>query len=197
MRSRSVVTPAAHGGQPCGNSSQSESCSEQECPIDCRLSPYGSWSTCSSASSCGMGMQERSRTVVVPSQHGGASCGNLTESRECDSGIVCSQNCSLGNWSEWSICSVTCGGSVQTRTRSVLSAAVGSGSCGLTTESRACGTANCPVDCVMSEFGEWSSCSHSCGGGTRHKTRRVLVSDAYGRCLVHARIMQMCGCLLT
>ena len=38
----------------------------------------------------------------------------------------------------------------------------------------------CPVDCQMGTWSAWSACDTSCGGGTRFRTRDILVQAAYG-----------------
>jgi len=62
----------------------------------------------------------------------------------------------------------------QTRTRAItVDVAHGGAECPALTESRTCDLM-CPVDCVMSDFSEWSECSEPCGGGTRTRTRQVV-----------------------
>ncbi|MFT7808606.1 thrombospondin type-1 domain-containing protein 7B-like [Arapaima gigas] len=38
----------------------------------------------------------------------------------------------------------------------------------------------CPLDCVVSDFSPWSSCSRTCGTGLQHRTRAVLAAPEYG-----------------
>lgn len=38
----------------------------------------------------------------------------------------------------------------------------------------ACNTQPCSVDCVVSDWKEWSECSATCGGGTTSREREVL-----------------------
>lgn len=57
-------------------------------------------------------------------------------------------DCLLSEWSEWSDCSVVCGGGVQTRTRSVLREASNGGvPCGELVEYRPCNTQACEDGC--------------------------------------------------
>ncbi len=43
-----------------------------------------------------------------------------------------------------------------------------------------CTSVNQPVDCVMAAWGDWGSCSVSCGGGEHTRTREILQEAACG-----------------
>lgn len=76
----------------------------------------------------------------------------------------------MGSWSSWlgwSSCSVTCGGGLQTRTRTC----VGSGCTGQSRQSRSCNTGGCPQASSWGQWGSWTSCSSTCGGGYHTRTR--------------------------
>jgi len=49
--------------------------------IDCKLSEWSEWSTCSVA--CGKGEAKRTRTITHPPANGGAECGDQEQSRVC------------------------------------------------------------------------------------------------------------------
>ena len=69
-------------------------------------------------------------------------------------------------WREWSDCSVTCGGGIQTKiaTSCVPSYAV----CfGIQIKEQTCNEQVCPLG--QWTWNNWSDCSHSCGGGMRIK----------------------------
>ena len=36
------------------------------------------------------------------------------------------------------------------------------------------------VDCVWKEYNEWTSCSRSCGGGKRYRTRTIKTPESNG-----------------
>ena len=123
---------------------------------DCRWSDYSSWSSCST--SCGEGVQVRSRTL----QEGGSQCeGDPDQFRRCflapcltppsDSSLLCLWS----SWGSWSSCSASCGEGRQERFRVFL---VGQGGregraldqdkCqGGETESRDCRLEDCPDQC--------------------------------------------------
>uniref|UniRef100_A0A3B3BBP5 Thrombospondin type-1 domain-containing protein 7A n=1 Tax=Oryzias melastigma TaxID=30732 RepID=A0A3B3BBP5_ORYME len=54
------------------------------CPQDCVVSEYSPWTSCSKT--CGTGLRNRVRSVLVPPLFGGALCPNLTEFQSCKPG---------------------------------------------------------------------------------------------------------------
>eukprot|EP00066_Takifugu_rubripes_P029187 XP_011618453.1 PREDICTED: A disintegrin and metalloproteinase with thrombospondin motifs 10 [Takifugu rubripes] len=57
-------------------------CSSEPCDVDCLWSSWSQWSSCSA--SCGLGQQTSVRTVLQPSQYGGAPCEDpVHRSRTC------------------------------------------------------------------------------------------------------------------
>jgi Spondin-like TSP1 domain len=97
----------------------------------------------------------------------------------CRCGAV---DCGVSTWSDWSSCSVKCGGGIQTQTRTVTQQAANGGAACPTTlsQTQACNTQGCPVDCVVSAWSAFSACSTSCGGGNQTATRAVVTPAAYG-----------------
>lgn len=159
--------PASGGGADCpGMSTQSEACNTQACPVNCVWGPWSSFTTCSVP--CGGGSQTRTREEEVSAANGGTACvGPATETQTCNTQL-CPVNCEWDQWSQWTTCTVDCGGGTQTRSRAVgVQAANGGTACtGAADESRTCGTTACPVDCDVSLWTAWSACSLVCGGGT-------------------------------
>ncbi|XP_051721438.1 thrombospondin type-1 domain-containing protein 7A isoform X1 [Ctenopharyngodon idella] len=51
------------------------------CPQDCVVTEFTPWTTCSKT--CGLGLQNRVRSVVAPPLFGGLPCPNLTEFQTC------------------------------------------------------------------------------------------------------------------
>ena len=148
--------------------------------MSCRLrdATLGPWSSCSKT--CGTGTKQRVRAVARPSAHGGASCDVNQESTSCKDNN-CPIHCVMNPWSSWSACTKTCGGGSQTHTRTVKIAPVNGGTqCPFTTETQACNSRPCMVDCQLSAWGSWSSCSASCGTGSHHRSRSVEVAAAHG-----------------
>jgi hypothetical protein len=76
-RTRTVITPASNGGTACPVLSESQSCEVAPTPVNCVVSEWSAWSTCTN------GSQTRTRTVITPASNGGTACPVLTESRSC------------------------------------------------------------------------------------------------------------------
>jgi len=66
------------------------------------------------------------------------------------------------------------------RTRRVLEEKVGEGTCGILEEEAKCGETPCPVDCQMTKWSKWGTCSKTCGGGAHTRTRTVEVEGSNG-----------------
>ncbi|XP_066530072.1 adhesion G protein-coupled receptor B2 isoform X1 [Hoplias malabaricus] len=87
-------------------------------------------------------------------------------------------------WSQWSVCSLTCGQGWQVRTRSCVSSPYGTLCSGPLRETRLCNnTATCPgepqhqaVEGQWLDWSQWSRCSVSCGVGSQQRQRRCSVS---------------------
>ena len=51
-----------------------------------------------------------------------------------------------------------------------------------------------PVHCQVSYWGSWSSCTRSCGGGIKTRTRRKTVTESCGgRCAYHLKETTTCN----
>ncbi|KAF7669318.1 hypothetical protein LDENG_00206520 [Lucifuga dentata] len=88
-------------------------------------------------------------------------------------------------WSQWSMCSLTCGQGWQVRTRSCVSSPYGTLCSGALRETRMCNnTASCPgepgvtgsVEGQWLDWSPWSRCSVTCNTGTQERQRRCSAS---------------------
>jgi hypothetical protein len=121
-----TITIQPDGGAACPVLAMERSCNEDECPVDCKLQMWSGWSTCSAP--CGGGVKERSRIIDQQAMHGGTQCGATSETQACGTN-ACNEECKLGEWSSWGVCSQQCDGGVKQRQKPVAVAAVGNGAC--------------------------------------------------------------------
>ncbi|KAF6039733.1 hypothetical protein EB796_001955 [Bugula neritina] len=167
-----------YGGKNCtGMNQKSKPCNaDVKCPVNGAWTEWGVWSTCSST--CAGGKTERSRACTNPTPaHGGWICmeGESTESKPCNSNIVCPVD---GGWSEWTLwgdCTSTCTGGTRVRRRKCTSPvkAHGGRDCeGLPTQQEGCNTnIGCPVNGAWAPWTSWTKCSSPCGGGAKTRSR--------------------------
>ena len=139
---------------------------------------YTNWSEFSSCTvSCGQGTKTRTRNCTNPlPQHGGNYCqGRSTQSVPC---LVrhCPINGNYTEWTEFTSCSITCGGGKRTRSRTCLNprpqyGGLNCSSLGPAQEGEDCNTHACPIDGGYSEWSTFGACSATCGNGLKRRTR--------------------------
>jgi len=123
--SRTIVT-APVGGAACPVMEEVKSCNLDKCPIDCKLTEWSGWSSCTAK--CGGGLMERSRDAIVEAEHGGEPCEEMKEARSCNI-QSCDRDCELNDWSEWTACSKACNSGESTRARTIDVPLQGDGVC--------------------------------------------------------------------
>ncbi|XP_070574887.1 SCO-spondin-like [Ptychodera flava] len=181
-RNRNCSEPApAFGGRNCPgfgiyeNWVQEESCMGElmYCPVDGNFTEWTPWPDCPVPCGGATIMRNRSCTNPAP-MHGGRDCeGNTTEIMDCNT-MPCGVNGGFSPWSNFSDCSVTCGGGTKFRTRTCTNPAptYGGRPCkGKTVQSRSCNNFQCE-DGQWTEWSPWSICTASCKpGGVQARTR--------------------------
>jgi len=171
-RSRAVEAPT-NGGVACEASlHEIQECSQAS---DCKLSDWSEWDTCDKT--CAGGQQGRQRQVVQNPRLGGKACEpSLMETRGCNEEPCNKVDCLVSEWGAWSPCSASCGPGQRSRDRKVLQEPQDGGlGCGLElSQLEACSSQTCEyVDCLWSDWNDWSACSCECDGGQRTRTRSV------------------------
>lgn len=182
-RTRGIAQQGAHGGVACDASSleETEGCNSMPCPVDCVLSEWAPYGSCSA--NCGGGIQDRERSIVTPGAHGGVNCSSvdLTEQQACNE-ISCDEFCAVGPWGEWAACTTDCGGGTRSRSRQFeVDAAIGAAECVsiILVEDEECNSQACPEDCGLSEWGTFDACSANCGGGMQERQRSMATSGSH------------------
>ena len=185
VRNRQCLSLGLYGGITCMDRGleETEDCNTLPCPVDAVVSDWSSWSGCSMT--CGDGTQTRTRTCVSEQQNGGQSCASmgLQEELACNEAL-CVIDATLSDWDSWTVCTVSCGGGTQSRSRHCLTQPQNGGkTCaqlGELSESRNCGGDTCPVDGVLSEWTQWSDCDVACGDGQRERSRECSPAEHGG-----------------
>lgn len=183
-RARRILVDATGDGEPCiGSWNETEPCQASHA-IDCQLSEWAEWTTCSK--SCGLGWQARMRRVIQEAMFGGRPCA---PAEIYDEGLVvrqtqpCNQQscddpvpCVLSEWSAWEGCN-RFSRYQKYRFRDVLQTPMNGGeACDVSLNQ----TAGCPEPeedkpkppCVFGEWSQWTDCSATCGGQT-HRSRSI------------------------
>eukprot|EP00434_Breviolum_minutum_P031701 symbB.v1.2.028035.t1/scaffold2927.1/size67078/2 len=183
-RSREILVDAKGGGKACiGSWNETEPCQPSHA-IDCELSEWAEWTTCSK--SCGVGWQARMRRVMQEAKFGGRPCAPAEIYNE---GLVvrqtqpCNQKscddpvpCILSDWSAWEGCNRH-SPYQKFRFRDVLQTEMNGGkACDVSLNQ----TAGCPEPledkpkppCVFADWSRWSECSATCGGQS-HRSRSI------------------------
>nr|XP_022332685.1 coadhesin-like isoform X2 [Crassostrea virginica] len=175
LRVRSCNHPKpANGGQNCiGDSQESELCNDHNCPVDGNWGHWSAFSHCSVP--CGGGAMVRHRSCNNPKpSDGGHRCrGYYRETAHCNQ-QDCPVNGGWSHWSDFSICSVSCGGGTKTRSRSCTDPTPTDRQhyChGDPVQSVHCNYLECPVDGGWSPWSHFSPCTVSCGEGTMSRER--------------------------
>ncbi|XP_033112830.1 thrombospondin type-1 domain-containing protein 7A-like [Anneissia japonica] len=166
-------------------------------PCDCKVSswkPFGNCSKpCYTVGSNNTGVMTRTREITEYPKFGGESCPHMVEQKACDRSQL--ELCPSFTWRvlDWQTCRLLdersiCGPGVSQRQMYCINAndpemrPVNDYYCtdSKPTNRLAC-EVNCPIDCELGQWENWSPCSKSCGSGGYHlRRRKVLRAPAYG-----------------
>lgn len=150
--------------------------------MNCLMSDWSNWSECDgNCTTGGEGHRYRERFIMRNATNGGVPCdlNPRLEKRACKQHLEdCEDVCEFGDWAPWGPCEGACGEGQMTRRREVISGA--RGECSGPTETAPCFVSPCPVDCVTTDWSEWSECDTPCGGGEMKRTRELIAGAANG-----------------
>eukprot|EP00928_Gymnodinium_smaydae_P064666 TRINITY_DN4794_c0_g2_i1.p1 TRINITY_DN4794_c0_g2~~TRINITY_DN4794_c0_g2_i1.p1 ORF type:complete len:1188 (-),score=266.17 TRINITY_DN4794_c0_g2_i1:180-3743(-) len=195
MRVRNVASMANECGTPASGSDQEvRMCETQSCheTVDCEFSEWTDWSGCSTTCD---GIARRSRVVKRTGSGDGAYCeGPIKQTKPCnlatdpDRAAFCGHHpavdCQMREWTEWSECTLTCGGGTRERFRAIAEVPRYGGK--ICDESlrdvEECNRTECPkpepVDCELGDWSEWGACSHC--DGSRKRFRHMVKQALHG-----------------
>merc|ERR1719440_822130 len=159
---------------------------------DCMLGPWvpeECSKTCEGSDGIA-GTQTMFRKIVAEKNEFGAKCPPMKLARACKVGVKCPIDCVVDSWTAWGRCTKACGGGSKSRQREVMTPDDHGGiPCPETTETVACNTESCDVDCVLDDWTAWSPCTKSCRASPRtepgHQYRRKHIKVAIkgkGKC---------------
>jgi hypothetical protein len=147
---REPIVPPNEFGIKCPPLTNKKKCNQIKCPVDCVMSEWSTWSKCTKE--CEGGVQGKTRAIITKPKNGGKFCDTVQESRSCNTGS-CDRDCTLHDWTDWSPCSMACGGGLQTRIRTVDVPIRGQDKCPKTTSGLRSGEKMCnEQDCVGDEI---------------------------------------------
>merc|ERR1711962_1091728 len=175
LKNRTRPVEVCTGGGDCPPEVEVEECEGGSSPVDGSWAAWTAWTSCSAT--CDWGTRQRKRSCTPP-QQGGQPCeGEATQTEDCRA-----KNCPVDGqwleWGSWSMCLGSCDSASRSRGRACTAPAFNGRPCSgdnLDTE-------ECDLHCPeWTEWAPWSSCSVSCGGGSRSRDRNcTLDSDSNG-----------------
>ncbi|XP_072043359.1 uncharacterized protein [Amphiura filiformis] len=153
-----------------GNSQEIDICEIENCPY---WNTWASWGDCDV--SCGWGERLRKRSCSTGIM---SDCdGDVTDTQQCylTACVTVATGSSWDSWEQWSICSSACDVGVRYRSR-VCDPEAMEECVGRIFETEECNTHSC-ADVPWYEWGPWTVCTNTCGGGTRSRTRPCSSGD--------------------
>lgn len=153
---------------------ETKACNTHKCPVNCVVSDWGTWGTCSQ--SCGSGEHDRQRSATTLPAHGGKLCPALMQTQHCNT-HACPVDCMFGAWGSWGECSEPCGGGKRSRAKPVFrEASYGGKPCPKTpVQIGSCNTQSCACEHVRCDFAPHPHNGHYARPVSTQDVRRIRV----------------------
>ena len=165
-RSRDCLVQRSGVGNAClAPLDESRTCNPQDCPS---YTEWSEWTECTAE--CGGGKKSKIRECVETTlRKKDLFCTGPNNASDTCNETPCPQ---WTTWSDWSLCTTTCGGGKRQRARECAHPVFRNGRAvcdGPSEEDEDCNPELCPQ---WSEWAPWGECTAPCGGGTRKSTRQ-------------------------
>ena len=155
-----------------------------KCPVDCIMSSWSSWETCTK--SCGGGGQrKRFRQATVQPVGTGAACGATIETDSTCGDSACPVDCVQGEWGSWKPAEGYKDKLV--RSRIVSRQPAGGGKACHSNEQQKRFSEICKDKVV---YGQWTDCTKTCGSGHRYRYRTHFMCSKQAVLKYHMRFRQ-------
>jgi hypothetical protein len=154
--------------------------------LTCQICNAQSFANCGEGADCKIQQVNKCNQSAKALENTYASCksnGGFFDTTDKNNPICHpKQDCVVGAWGIWEPCSNKCGKGTQIRKRIVEIPPVGAGEvCPPLVDQRDCeDTTECPVNCQVSDWGQWSECNARCGSGFKKRERKVVQINMFG-----------------
>mmetsp|Transcript_90310 Transcript_90310/g.173121 ORF Transcript_90310/g.173121 Transcript_90310/m.173121 type:complete len:1602 (-) Transcript_90310:132-4937(-) len=187
----------ARADQCLGEQAESTACDfppcEEHClPKECEFNQWTDWGESNCQGLCG-----RERTIRSQSKCGATPCnGNLLETKRCPVHCHEKQDCLIGDWTQWSSACINLKSQTYRNRPVIHMPANGGKTCyGPIRETKPCDPGLPRLDCVLTDWGAWSPCERTCGGGWQLRKRHISQPSVHGGkpCVGDTREIQACA----